>query len=237
MGALSVSAQRTRLDVHTDNDNDTHSGKLNVYGAPLKKCSGPGMALTGFTREGTCTDRVDDAGSHHICIEMDSVDGGNFCEVTGQPNWCDDYMQCDGKRGLCPVQHWCVCEWAFASYITRAGGCNKIQSIDCEATNRWAYLHYQQKGMALTGFTREGTCTDRVDDAGSHHICIEMDSVDGGNFCEVTGQPNWCDDYMQCDGKRGLCPVQHWCVREWAFASYITRAGGCEKIQSIESRC
>ena len=29
--------------------------------------------------------------------------------------------------------------------------------------------------MALTGFTREGTCTDRVDDAGSHHVCIEMD--------------------------------------------------------------
>ena len=156
--ALSVSAQRTRLDVHTDNDNDTHSGKLNVYGAPLKKCSGPGMALTGFTREGTCTDRVDDAGSHHICIEMDSVDGGNFCEVTGQPNWCDDYMQCDGKRGLCPVQHWCVCEWAFASYITRAGGCDKIQSIDCEATNRWAYLHYQQKGASEALACLESRC-------------------------------------------------------------------------------
>ena len=156
--ALSVSAQRPRLDVHTDNDNDTHSGKLNVYGAPLKKCSGPGMALTGFTREGTCTDRVDDAGSHHICIEMDSVDGGNFCEVTGQPNWCDDYMQCDGKRGLCPVQHWCVCEWAFASYITRAGGCDKIQSIDCEATNRWAYLHYQQKGASEALACLESRC-------------------------------------------------------------------------------
>ena len=158
--ALSSAAhgQHSRLDVHTDNDNDTHSGKLNVYGAPLKKCSGPGMALTGFTREGTCTDRVDDAGSHHICIEMDSVDGGNFCEVTGQPNWCDDYMQCDGKRGLCPVQHWCVCEWAFASYITRAGGCEKIQSIDCEATNRWAYLHYQQKGASEALACLESRC-------------------------------------------------------------------------------
>ena len=41
--ALSVSAQRTRLDVHTENDNDTRSDRyLNVYGAPLKKCSGPG---------------------------------------------------------------------------------------------------------------------------------------------------------------------------------------------------
>ena len=43
--ALSVSAQRSRLDVHTENDNDTRSDRyLNVYGAPLKKCSGPGMA-------------------------------------------------------------------------------------------------------------------------------------------------------------------------------------------------
>merc|ERR1711939_628470 len=121
----------TRLDVHTENDNDTRSDRyLNVYGA----------------------------GSHHICIEMDSVDGGNFCEVTGQPNWCDDYMQCDGKRGLCPVQHWCVCEWAFASYITRAGGCDKIQSIDCEATNRWAYRHYQQKGASEALACLESRC-------------------------------------------------------------------------------
>ena len=82
----------------------------------------------------------------------------NFCEVTGQPNWCDDYMQCDGKRGLCPVQHWCVCEWAFASYITRAGGCDKIQSIDCEATNRWAYLHYQQKGASEALACLESRC-------------------------------------------------------------------------------
>ena len=100
----------------------------------------------------------DDAGSHHVCIDMKSNVGGNFCEVTGQPNWCDDYMQCDGKRGLCPVQHWCVCEWAFASYITRAGGCDKIQSIDCEATNRWAYLHYQQKGASEALACLESRC-------------------------------------------------------------------------------
>ena len=45
---------------------------LNVNGTTLQHCSGPGMALTGFTRSGECIDRNDDAGSHHICIDMKS---------------------------------------------------------------------------------------------------------------------------------------------------------------------
>ena len=62
------------------------SGYLNVSGGELQKCSGPGMALTGFTRTGHCADRDDDAGSHHVCIDMSSLtgSGGNFCQVTGQ---------------------------------------------------------------------------------------------------------------------------------------------------------
>merc|ERR1719240_1242408 len=61
----------------------------NVKGGALEKCSGPGMAMTGFTRDGKCVDAGnDDAGSHHICIDMASNTGGNFCSVTGQPDWC-----------------------------------------------------------------------------------------------------------------------------------------------------
>merc|ERR1711907_880279 len=82
---------------------------LNVQGKALEKCSGPNMALTGFTRNGKCVDENDDAGSHHICIGMASNVGGNFCQVTGQPNWCDSKMACDGdasrqsrsKTGAC----------------------------------------------------------------------------------------------------------------------------------------
>ena len=152
-------ARPGRLAVHTENENDTQSmRKLNVYGGSLKKCSGPGMALTGFTREGTCTDRVDDAGSHHVCIEMDSLDGGNFCTVTGQSPWCDEHMQCDGAPGICPVKHWCVCEWAFAGYIAKAGGCDKIKSINCEATNRWAYDHYKEQGASEALVCLEKRC-------------------------------------------------------------------------------
>merc|ERR1711912_112417 len=55
---------------------------LNVNGTELQKCSGPGMALAGFTRTGNCVDQNDDAGSHHICIDMRSNTGGNFCSVT-----------------------------------------------------------------------------------------------------------------------------------------------------------
>lgn len=53
----------------------------NVNGGALAKCSGPGMALTGFTRSGSCVDQNDDAGSHHICIDLSSTSGGNFCTV------------------------------------------------------------------------------------------------------------------------------------------------------------
>lgn len=118
---------------------------LNVNGGALSRCSERGMALTGFTRNGQCIDQFDDTGSHHICIAMKSNAGGNFCQVTGQPNWCDSSMRCDSGIGMCPVDHWCVCQWAFASYLQHAGGCGKIQQIVCEATNREAYLAYEQQ--------------------------------------------------------------------------------------------
>ena len=118
----------------------------NVLGGELERCSGAGMALTGFTRIGKCVDRNDDAGSHHVCIDMKSNVGGNFCEVTGQPNWCGSQMSCDGTPAdECPVEHWCVCQWAFASYIERAGGCDKIQKVVCEATNMVALKHYREQ--------------------------------------------------------------------------------------------
>merc|ERR1712146_809163 len=47
----------------------------NVNGGPLERCSGAGMALTGFTRNGHCVDENDDEGSHHICIDMASNTG------------------------------------------------------------------------------------------------------------------------------------------------------------------
>ena len=119
----------------------------NIYGDDLEDCSHPGMALTGYTRSGQCVDRVDDRGSHHICIDLSSTNSngkGNFCQVTGQPDWCSEQMPCsDDMRSNCPVENWCVCQWAFASYIEKAGGCDKIQDIVCDAINLEAYKSYK----------------------------------------------------------------------------------------------
>merc|ERR1712161_21704 len=97
----------------------TENGYLNVYGKPLESCSEEGMALTGFTRSGSCVELDEDVGSHHICLDMSSLDGmhpdqtdptqsQDFCQVTGQPDWCASKdMACheggDDNGGGCPV--------------------------------------------------------------------------------------------------------------------------------------
>ena len=40
------------------------------------------------------------------------------------------------------MKSWCVCQWAFASYIHNAGGCEHIQDIKCDALNRQALVAY-----------------------------------------------------------------------------------------------
>mmetsp|Transcript_398 Transcript_398/g.599 ORF Transcript_398/g.599 Transcript_398/m.599 type:complete len:226 (-) Transcript_398:156-833(-) len=122
----------------------------NIYGETLEQCSHSGMALTGYTRDGYCTDINGDTGSHHICIDLSSTTGGNFCSVTGQSDWCSSSMTCHDGGGLCPVQDWCVCQWAFASYLQYAGGCDKIQDLVCEAINMQAALAYE----SMAGITK-----------------------------------------------------------------------------------
>jgi Uncharacterized protein conserved in bacteria (DUF2237) len=85
------------------------NASTNVYGETLQPCSSSGMALTGYTREGDCSDHQQDTGSHHICIDLSNTAGGNFCGITGQPNWCASSMAChDDASRQCPVQHWWV---------------------------------------------------------------------------------------------------------------------------------
>jgi len=128
------------------------SSYKNVYGKNLQRCSSNNMALSGYTRTGYCVNEQDDSGSHHICIDVSSTNGGNFCTVTGQNDWCSSYMQCDGTYyngddddddgNQCLVQNWCVCQWAFASYIEAAGGCDAIQDVVCESINVEAVRAY-----------------------------------------------------------------------------------------------
>ena len=57
-------------------------------------------------------------------------------------------MECDGDAtALCPVQNWCVCQWAFALYIEDAGGCENIQDIVCDAINEEAIIAYRNSDI------------------------------------------------------------------------------------------
>lgn len=151
----------------------------NVYGSELQKCSQNGMALSGYTRTGYCVDEQDDSGSHHICIDLSSTNGGNFCDVTGQSDWCSSYMQCDESDNYsqedagenndkdgdenddnqqCLVQNWCVCQWAFANYIEAAGGCDAIQDVVCDSINAEAVKAYIQKKNKGSKYTEALDC-------------------------------------------------------------------------------
>eukprot|EP00441_Pelagodinium_beii_P033482 CAMPEP_0197628166 /NCGR_PEP_ID=MMETSP1338-20131121/6571_1 /TAXON_ID=43686 ORGANISM="Pelagodinium beii, Strain RCC1491" /NCGR_SAMPLE_ID=MMETSP1338 /ASSEMBLY_ACC=CAM_ASM_000754 /LENGTH=200 /DNA_ID=CAMNT_0043199095 /DNA_START=41 /DNA_END=643 /DNA_ORIENTATION=+ len=118
------------------------SGVMSIMGKELGYCSQPGTAMTGFTRDGKCGDvGPADAGAHHVCIQMKS----DFCTVTGQPNWCTTRtFPCMGKAGQCSIGNWCVCQWAFARYLERAGGCDSIVDLVCDATNMAAFEAYSR---------------------------------------------------------------------------------------------
>ena len=116
---------------------------LNVYGDELALCSKPGMAMTGFTRDGHCTDLDDDAGSHHICIQM-WPSKVNFCNQTGQPDWCEEEMPChEDASKTCPIKNWCVCQWAFEAYVQKVG-CDAVVDLQCEAVNKVALDAYEE---------------------------------------------------------------------------------------------
>merc|ERR1712238_10838 len=136
-----------------------------------------GMALTGYTRSGQCVERSDDAGSHHICIDLSSTgdaDGNNFCQVTGQSDWCsyedmpchndgdgdgdddDDDNNDDDDGTTCAISNWCVCQWAFSSYVL-ASGCDNIQTIVCESINLEAILAYKKILVQPTWYSNAGS--------------------------------------------------------------------------------
>merc|ERR1719493_352973 len=60
----------------------------------------------------------------------------NFCSLTGQPNWCDELQ--DGK----PRVHWCICQWAFNSFLNADGTSCDDFDVNCDATNNQARIAY-----------------------------------------------------------------------------------------------
>ena len=48
----------------------------------------------------------------------------------------------DATSYTCDIANWCVCQWAFATYIDKAGGCDAIQDIQCASINKEALVAY-----------------------------------------------------------------------------------------------
>ena len=171
LAALLFAAAIAAADESSSSSSSSSESYLNVYGDTLQPCSYDGMALTGYTRSGYCVDQNDDSGSHHVCIDLSSLGGGNgngngnddgqnnnnnnnndnnnqnFCNVTGQSDWCSsEDFPCheDPDTNGCPVTNWCVCQWAFASYIQGSGGCENIQTVVCESINQQTLTAYQK---------------------------------------------------------------------------------------------
>ena len=116
---------------------------VNLYNEPLKPCSTSKMAVTGYTRDGFCSHHSGDRGSHHICVKnvRGTEEKPSFCKVTGQTNWCDQLSECaDGSGSKCPIEKWCVCEWAFEDFVKKKG-CDAFD-LDADATNALVLEHY-----------------------------------------------------------------------------------------------
>ncbi|GAB7127329.1 DUF2237 domain-containing protein [Silvimonas sp. JCM 19000] len=96
-----------------------HPTDLNVLGQPLIACS---MApLTGFMRDGCCSQHAEDQGQHTVCAEM-TADFLKFSRQRGndlstpRPEW--------GFAGLKPGDRWCLCapRWVEALVAGAAPG-------------------------------------------------------------------------------------------------------------------
>lgn len=106
---------------------------LNIFGGELEHCSRPGTAAAGFISGPRCIHHPIDEDYHNICLDIEEVEGGDFCDVTVQENLCSDggtILPCtEDSEANCPVKHFCVHEEAFADYLELAGGCDKIGHI------------------------------------------------------------------------------------------------------------
>lgn len=59
----------------------------------------------------------------------------------------------------CPVQNWCVCEWAFAEYV-RAKGCDSVRGLQCDSVNQKVLDHYRAN-MATPGVPSALECLSK----------------------------------------------------------------------------
>ena len=134
---------------------DRHNDAMNIWAEPMERCSGDGMAMTGSKKTGYCTNDGDEEDFEVVCINIEKAKqpglfygGYDFCTVIGDtdPNWCDEYHPCHhDPHQECSVQNWCVDAESLAEFIHKAGGCDKIGELNCEATNEKVLAHYEEE--------------------------------------------------------------------------------------------
>jgi hypothetical protein len=77
---------------------------INVFGEPLKECSG--APKTGFFRNGCCDTSDEDVGSHTVCVIM-TEDFLKYSASVG--NDLSTSMPAMGFPGLNAGDKWCLC--------------------------------------------------------------------------------------------------------------------------------
>lgn len=102
-------------------------GERNVFGEHLQECSR--NPLTGWKRDGFCTNRPEDGGKHLVCARMNE----DFLKYT-RSKGNDLSTPSDGFPGLKPGDNWCICAARYAE-AERAG---KAPTVVLDATNHKA---------------------------------------------------------------------------------------------------
>ncbi|EJK74293.1 hypothetical protein THAOC_04041 [Thalassiosira oceanica] len=184
---------------------------VNINGGALEACSSEGMALTGWTRNGSCIDENDDTVSARQ-------------KLSGFPGAPLMSPRSPSRASLHLVGGLLIRDLITFVSIWAVSQAGKVSHLS---------LDYRQTPNDLT-------------QTNARHS--------GENFCTVTGQSgkfrrclkswppqltrnsqDWCSSSMTChEDVTQQCPVQNWCVCQWAFASYIEKAGGCSAIQDIQ---
>jgi len=95
--------------------------------------SDPKFSTTGWRRTDYCSAEDSDHGSHFVCVNMPS----DFWVKTGQAS-----SMADAKENWPKPGPWCICMWAYASYLTKEP--SFADDVICDATNEWVLEKYDK---------------------------------------------------------------------------------------------
>jgi len=110
----------------------------NIYGTKLKKCNNIRKKIQDSSINGYCNESG--GGYHNICIKMNPFISNNFSEITSQYDWS---KSTEGRNH-------CICQGAWANYISRLKQLNKYNELpfgilNCEAIPEEILTEYKKE--------------------------------------------------------------------------------------------